>query len=236
MIIYKLNEINERIEEMRSNINNIKKKAEDEIQADIQIYRSECNNIKYSNDFSESGKEKQLNILSQKYYDKYVKKGAELSKQIEAEYNKAIDRVKELKQFDDERKIVDTSKADAAEILKQNTNLVYAIEVLKNIDEKSNHAELTRLFDSSQGSEKILNLIKLKGNDLQSVGVEDESINKMMYTLKSFDTDYAEKLNNEKLNSIDYCKNVEYPRVITKMSLKDVFEVDKNNLSQFSAN
>lgn len=236
MIIYKLKEINERIEEMRSNIKIIKEEAENNIQEDIKVFRSKQRQIENNSNLSAQGKDNELNKLSHNYYDRYVDKGSEIIKRIEEEYDKAIDRVKELKQFDDERKIVNMSKADSAEAIKQNTSLLYAVQILNNIDEKYNHDELIKLFDNNQDSEKILTLIKMKGEELQRKGVNSDELNKMMYTLNTFDTDYVAKLEDEKESSMKYCQSVEYPRVITAIPLKELFEVDKTDITKFSAN
>lgn len=235
MIIYKLKEINERIEEMKKNINSIKEEAENDIQKDIQVFRSKQRQIENNSNLSAQGKDNELNKLSHTYYDKYINKGAAITNKIQEEYDKAIERIKELKQFDDERKIVNISKADSTEAIKQNTSLMYAIQVLNNIDEKYNHDELIKLFDNNQESEKILTLIKMKGEELQRKGVNTDELNKMMYTLDTFNTDYVAKLENEKLDTMEYCKNVEYPRVITLISLRELFEVEKTDIAKFSA-
>lgn len=235
MIIYKLNEINERIDEMRKNIKGIQEKGEAAIQEEIQKYNSQRYSIKSSRDLTESGKENEWNKLSHTYYDNNVAKGKILIDQILEEYDKAIERVKELKQFDDEKKIVNDSKTKEIDVIKENTNLMYAICLLNNIDKDHGHEELKKLLEQNQESEKILNLIKMKSDNLFRSGAKSEALQSVKYEFDKLDKDYVKMLEEEKLNNADYYRNKEYPRVLMMRGLREIFEVDKTDISKFSA-
>lgn len=236
MIIYKLNEINERIEEMRSNIKKIIKDGEKVFYKDIENYRSEKQQVENNKDLTDTGKNNMKREVSNKYYNKYVSKGKLIIDDIAAEYDKAIARVKELKNMDDEKKIINYDNAKDTDVIKENTNLMYAIQILNSIDENQGHEQLKTLFDSNQGSEKILTLIKMKVDRLKKTGAESNEINEVSNAIKQLDVDYISKIEYEKMQDIDYYERTEYPRTITRNTIKDIFEVSAAEQSKFFAN
>ncbi|NFA43710.1 hypothetical protein EXM65_14360 [Clostridium botulinum] len=235
MIMYKLNEINERIAEKDKNIKSILEKGENTIQADIQKYRAEKGAISTSKDLTEAGKEKELDKLSYGYYDKCVANGKILIQQISDEYDSAIERVKELKQFDDERKIVTDAKTKEIDVIKANTNLMYAAQVLNNIDKDYGHEELKNLLEHNQESEKIITLIKMKAYKLKKDNANSPELNDIIETINKLNIDYVEQLENKKVWDMEYYNNKEYPRIINRIPIKELFEVDKADIRKFDA-
>ena len=222
MIMYKLEDINNTISGMQNNINVILDKGETHLSSDIDKYRSSKQEVMSNVNYTESGKQELANELSIKHCDEMEKAGESFINEIANEYDKAIAEVSTLMQYDLERKIVQEDKKDK---VKENTDLLYAIQVLNGVDDEKDSGILKELFEQYQTNEKILNLIKLKANKLSNNGVMSYHLEEILRSIKLLDTDYTEQLKTEKDNKIDFFRKKKYPCSAFSHDLEKIYEV-----------
>lgn len=222
MIIYKLEDINNTIEEMNINISEVLDKGETHLSSDIDKYRSSKQEIMSNDNYTESGKSELLNELSIKHYEGIQKDGENFISEIAKEYDSAIARVSTLTQYDSEAKIVQEDKVDK---VKENTDLMYVVQVLNNIDDEKETGMLKELLEEYQNNQKIINLIKLKVNKLSKSDVNSTDLDEVLNKIKLLDTDYVEKLQKEKTNRIDYYKENGYTSKTFSHKLDQIYEV-----------
>lgn len=86
---------------------------------------------------------------------------------------------------------------------------MYVVQVLNNIDEAQDNGMLKELIEKYKNNEKIMNLIKLKANKLNKKGVTSPDLNEVIDKIELLDTDYVEKLQKEKINRIDYYREMD---------------------------
>ena len=223
MIIYKLEDINNTISEMKNNINGILDNGETHLSSDIDKYRSSKQEIMSNDNYTESGKSEILNDLSIKHYDGIKKDGESFINEIAKEYDSAIARVSTLTQYDSEAKIVQEDKVDN---VKENTDLMYVVQALNSIDEAQETRLLKELFEKYQTNEKIMNLIKLKVNKLSKNDVTSTDLDEVLNKIKLLDTDYVEQLQKEKINRIDYYRENGYTSKTFAHKLDKIYEVN----------
>jgi len=222
MIIYKLEGINSTIAEMKNNINGILDKGETHLSSDIDKYRNEKQRIMNDDNYTESGKKETFNKLSIEHYNCIKKDGGNFINEIVKEYDSAIERVNTLIQYDSEARTVQEDKADKA---KENTNLIYAVQVLNSIDEAQETGILKELFEKYKNTEKIVTLIKLKANKLNKNGVTSPDLDEVLDNIKLLDTDYAEQLQKEKNNRIDSYRENGYTSRTFAHKLDQIYEI-----------
>lgn len=222
MIIYKLDDINNTISGMRKNINGILDRGEEHLSSDLEKFRNDKQEIMNSSNYTDSGRSEILNELSIKHYDGIKKEGENFINEIAKEYDAAIAEVGKLVQYDSESQIVQESKVDR---IKENTDLMYVIQALNNIEDEKEAKILNDLFEKYKTNEKILNLIKLKVNKLNKNGITSHKLDDVNNKIKLLDADYVEQLQKEKDNSIGYYKENGYISKTFPHKLEQIYEI-----------
>lgn len=222
MIIYKLEDINNTISGMRNNINGILDRGETHLSADIDKFRKEKQIVVNDNNYTESGKQEKANELSLKHLEEIKNQGEKFIQEIEKEYDSAIESINTLVQFDSEAKLVQEDKVDK---VKENSDLIYAVQLLNNIDDSQDSGMLKELFEKYQKNEKIMNLVKMKVNKLIKNGVSSSALDEVLKSIKLLDADYVEQLKTEKDKSISYFRENGYPNKTFAHKLERIYEV-----------
>ncbi len=230
MIMYKLEDINNTISEMNNNVTGILDRGEEHLSSDIQKYRNDNQLINNDINYTELGKKEKSKELSEKYYEEIQKQGENFIQEIEREYDSAIEKVSTLMQYDSERKIVQADKVDK---VKENSDLIYATQVLNSIDDETEAGMLKELLNQYQANEKIINLVKLKANKLNKNDVNSSDLNEVIKEIKLLDTDYVEQLKGEKLKKANFFREKKYPCKSFSHDLEELYGINKSKIEDF---